>query len=70
MHEQKRKGYLSMSVAVVCVCCTRTVKQEDAYVVFKTGFYQAKYPLSVCCKCHEQYEEVDVTNFMDEALSS
>jgi hypothetical protein len=59
-----------MSFEVVCVCCTQMVKLEDAHVVFKTGFYQAKYPLSVCCKCHDRYEDVHVTNFMDEAISS
>jgi hypothetical protein len=42
-----------MCIEAVCVSCSRNVNMDAVHVVFKTGFYKAKYPLSVCRECHE-----------------
>jgi hypothetical protein len=41
-----------MCSEAVCVSCGKNVKLDGVHVLFKTGFYKARYPLSVCLECH------------------
>jgi hypothetical protein len=48
-----------------CVCCSNMFDQDEAHIIFRTGFFKNVHPLGCCKKCHAD-AEIAVSRQTDE----
>ncbi|GGD75967.1 hypothetical protein [Paenibacillus nasutitermitis] len=45
-----------------CVCCEVMFSQEEAHLIFRTGFFRNIHPLGYCKACFKQEEKINTAN--------
>jgi len=42
-----------------CVCCEVMYSQEEAHMIFRTGFFRNIHPLGYCKACYKEEEKMN-----------